>query len=127
MKRYEKNAAAIGLTRAAALACTPEKSGQVTETHLEDGSLRLDYTVAVRPWFSGVLKRLGVGADGRIEKKLQLDELGTQVWKLVDNRKTVREIVREFARLHQLMEKEAEVAVTRFLRELGKRGLIGLR
>jgi hypothetical protein len=74
-----------------------------------------------------VLKRLGVGADGRIEKKLQLDELGTQVWKLVDNRRTVREIVREFARSHQLMEKEAEVAVTRFLRELGKRGLIGLR
>ncbi|KPJ77449.1 MAG: hypothetical protein AMJ54_08065 [Deltaproteobacteria bacterium SG8_13] len=127
MKRFEKRAAAIGLTRSEALACIPEKSRQVKETILEDGNVLLDYTVTVRPWFSGLLKRMGVGADGRIAKKLQLDELGTQVWALVDNRKTVREIVRDFALSHQLMEKEAEVAVTRFVRELGKRGLIGLR
>ena len=127
MNRFEKNAAAMGLTRSEALACTPEKSGQVKETVLADGNVLLDYTVSVRPWFSGLLKRLGAGNDGRIKKKLQLDELGTQVWSMVDNRKTVREIVTEFARSHQLMEKEAEVAVTQFLRELGKRGLIGLR
>ena len=127
MKRFEKNAAAIGLTRAEALECTPAKSRQVKETILEDGNLLLDYTVSVRPWFSGLLKRLGAGTDGRIAKQLQLDELGTQVWGLVDNRRTVRQIVQEFARSHRLMEREAEVAVTRFLRELGKRGLVGLR
>jgi hypothetical protein len=94
---------------------------------MEDGNLMLDYTVSVRPWFAGLLKRLGAGTDGRIAKKLQLDELGTQVWGMVDSHRTVRQIVQEFARTHQLMEKEAEVAVTRFLRELGKRGLVGLR
>ena len=127
MKRFEKHAAAIGLTRAEALDCTPEKSNQVKETVMEDGNLLLEYTVSVRPWFAGMLKRLGVGTDGRIAKKLQLDELGTQVWGLVDNHRTVRQIVKEFARCHKLMEREAEVAVTRFLRELGKRGIVGLR
>jgi hypothetical protein len=126
MKRFEKNAAAIGLTRTEALACTPAKSSRVKETIMEDGNLMLDYTVSVRPWFAGLLKRLGAGTDGRIAKKLQLDELGTQVWGMVDSHRTVRQIVQEFARTHQLMEKEAEVAVTRFLRELGKRGLVGL-
>ena len=55
MNRFEKNAAAIGLTRSEALACRPEKSGQVKETVLEDGNVLLDYTVSVRPWFSGLL------------------------------------------------------------------------
>ena len=127
MKRFEKNAAADGFSRSEALACIPQKRGQVKETIGEDGNVLLDYTVSVRPWFTGLLKRMGVGADGRINKKLQLDELGTQVWGMLDNRKTVRQIVREFARSHQLMEREAEVAVTQFLRELGKRGLIGVR
>ncbi len=127
MKRFEKKAAARGFTRSDALACTPEKTRQVEETVLEDGNVLLDYTVSVRPWFTGLLKRLGAGSDGRIKKKLQLDELGMQVWSLVDGSKTVRDIVRHFARVHQLPEREAEVAVTRFLRELGKRGLIGLR
>ena len=110
-----------------ALACIPEKSGQVRETVGEDGNLLLDYTVSVRPWFAGLLKRLGVGSDGRINKKLQLDELGTQVWGMVDSRRTVRDIVQHFAGEHRLPEREAEAAVTRFLRELGKRGLVGLR
>ena len=126
MKRFEKNAAANGLTRAEALACTPAKSNRVKETVMEDGNLLLEYTVSVRPWFAGILKRLGAGTDGRIAKKLQLDELGTEVWGMVDNNRTVRQIVTEFARTHQLMEREAEVAVTRFFRELGKRGLVGL-
>ena len=127
MKRFNKKAKAVGLTRSEALACRPEKSRQVTETQLKDGSVLLDYTVTVRPWFSGLLRRLGAASDGRIHKKLQLDELGTQVWVLVDNRKTVREIVQHFARAHQIPGREAEVAVTRFLRELGKRGLIAMR
>ena len=127
MNRTKINATAGGLTRSAALACIPEKFEPVRETVLEDGNLLLDYTVSVRPWFSGLLKRLGVGSDGRIKKKLQLDELGTQVWGMVNSRRTVREIVQLFARAHQLPEREAEAAVTRFLRQLGKRGLIGLR
>jgi hypothetical protein len=39
----------------------------------------------------------------------------------------VRQLIDTFARTHQLEPREAEVAVTQFLRELGRRGLIGMR
>jgi hypothetical protein len=60
-------------------------------------------------------------------KKLQLDALGTEVWELLDGGTRVRDVIRQFAARHRLQQRETELAVTRFLRELGKRGLIGLR
>ena len=60
-------------------------------------------------------------------RKLQLDELGTQVWDLIDGRITVQSLIQRFADNYQLQLKEAEVSVTRFLRELGQRGIVGLR
>jgi hypothetical protein len=73
-----------------------------------------------------VAKRLG-GSSARVQtKKLQLDAMGTAVWDLVDGKRSVRGIVRIFAETHRLENKEAEVSVTSFIRELGKRGLLGL-
>jgi hypothetical protein len=74
-----------------------------------------------------VAKRLG--GSGKIvqTKKLQLDSMGTAVWDLVDGSRSVRRIVQIFAEAHRLENKEAEVSVTSFIRELGQRGLIGLR
>ena len=126
MKAFEKKKPDVRPTRSESLACIPQKTPQVAEKILEDGNVLLDYTITVRPWFAGFLRRFGTVSDGRIKKQLQLDELGTQVWQMVDSRKSVRDLIQQFARTHQLPEREAEVAVTRFLRELGKRGLIGL-
>jgi len=53
--------------------------------------------------------------------------LGTEVWELLDGGTRVRDVIRQFAARHSLHQREAELSVTRFLRELGKRGLIGLR
>ena len=76
---------------------------------------------------AALMRRIG-GAQGRpVERKLELDALGTQVWDLVNGRRSVRRLVREFAAAHKLPSREAEVAVTQFLRELGRRGLIGLK
>ena len=61
------------------------------------------------------------------QERLQLDNLGTEVWKMIDGKRTVRDIVDAFAETHQLEGREAEMAVTQFLRDLGKRGLIGLQ
>jgi len=40
--------------------------------------------------------------------------------------RSLRRIVAAFAAAHQLEAREAEIAVTQFVRELGRRGLIGL-
>ncbi len=60
-------------------------------------------------------------------RKLHLDTLGTDAWNLVDGKSTVMGIIDAFATQHQLYHKEAEVSVTLFLRELGKRGILGMK
>jgi hypothetical protein len=127
MKFLRKQSQDVGITRAEALEHTPIKNVQTEETRLDSGEILLVYTVAIRPWFTGLVKRFGGTSDGRFQKRLQLDLLGSEVWDLLDGQRSVREVIRQFARRHQLHPREAEVAVTRFLRDLGKRGLVGLR
>ncbi|MBW2030570.1 MAG: PqqD family protein [Deltaproteobacteria bacterium] len=115
------------MTRTEALDCVPLKNPRIRESRLESGEVLLSYTVKVRPWFSGLVRRLGKEREIVQSKKIQLDELGTTVWDLIDGGRSVRAIVREFSEGYQLENKEAEVSVTSFLRELGKRGLVGLR
>jgi hypothetical protein len=127
MKLFRKRFQKTQITRAEALEYIPVKNVQTEETRLDSGEILVVYTVTVRPWFSGLVKRFGGTSDGKFQKKLQLDLLGSEVWDLLDGQRSVREVVRQFALRHQLHPREAEVAVTRFLRDLGKRGLVGLR
>ena len=76
---------------------------------------------------AGMARWLGRSTDRIQTKKIQLDTLGTSVWEQMDGKRSIREIIQEFVRKHQLHPKEAEVAVTQFLRNLGKRGLIGIK
>ncbi len=115
------------LTRGEALACVPMRNPQVQSRQNEAGELMLTYPTVFKPWFAALARRLGADATTERIKKLQLDAMGSATWKLVDGQSTVRSIVTRFARQYQLHEREAEVAVTQFLRELGRRGLIALR
>ncbi|MFZ0612663.1 MAG: PqqD family protein [Desulfobacterales bacterium] len=116
-----------GPTREEALACIPFKNEQVEFFRQESGDLLLSYPETVRPWLGGILRRRQPKSRRTYLKKLQLDRLGTEVWELLDGDTRVRDIIGQFAARHRLRQREAELAVTRFLRELGKRGLIGLR
>ncbi len=114
------------MSRAAALNCRPAKSLHITESRLETGEVFLEYPLTVRPWLAAVAKRLGKSRDVVQIKKLQLDTMGTAVWDLVDGHRSVGRIVKIFAETHRLDNKEAEVSVTSFIRQLGQRGLLGL-
>ncbi len=127
MKVFRKNPRESHLLRTAALKYRPAKSLHITESRLETGEVLLEYPLTVRPWFAAVVKRLGGPRDSVQTKKLQLDAMGTAVWDLVDGNRSVRRIVQIFAETHRLENKEAEVSVTSFIRELGQRGLLGLR
>ncbi len=115
------------MTRAEALKFAPVRSTRIQESHLESGEIILSYPVDIKPWVDRIAKRFGVKESKPIEKKLQLDEFGTVVWEQINGERSVRQIIQWFAKKYQLHTKEAEVSVTRFLRELGKRGLIGLK
>jgi len=127
MRVFKKKPTQPSISRTEALDRIPVKSIQITETRLETGEIVISYPVTMRPFFAGLIKRFG-GPEVQIQmKKLQLDELGTSVWDMIDGKFSVRKLVERFAKTHQLEAREAEVSVTQFIRELGRRGLIGLR
>lgn len=127
MRPFKRTKRAEGPKRSEALDCIPIKNDEIEESRLESGELLLCYPMIIRPWLAGLFKRLGGNSERTVIKKLQLDTLGAEVWELIDDDARVRDVIRRFASNHRLTQREAEVAVTRFLRELGKRGLIGLR
>ena len=128
MKVFDKRASEkYQVSREQALKSIPVKNIQISEELSEGGEVIIHYLTTMRPWISKLVNRLG-GAEVQPQtKKLQLDQLGTEVWKLIDGNRSVRLIIRAFAESNQLQTREAEVAVTQFIRDLGKRGLIGLR
>jgi hypothetical protein len=109
-----------------AMACIPVKSAVVTAYRTDADVIRLRYPLVVKPWIADLAKRFGAAANAPPARQLELDELGTLTWALIDGERTVRDIVRQFARQTRVHPKEAEAAVTRFLRELGRRGIIGM-
>ena len=114
-------------SREDAINCVPAKRTDISESRLETGEVLLVYPLTVRPLFAMMLRRLRQESQPPPMKKLQLDQLGSGVWMMIDGRRTVQQIIQWFAKEHTLQQKEAELSVTAFLRELGRRGLIGMK
>ncbi len=127
MRVFKKKLQRSSISRAEALDRIPVKNLQISENRLETGEVVINYPVTMRPFFAGLVKRFGGPEVQTQMKKFQLDELGTAVWNLMDGKRSVRQLVKIFAGTHRLEPREAEVAVTQFIRELGRRGLIGMR
>jgi len=115
------------MSRAQALRCRPIKSEDITEIRLESGEVLIEYPLTLRPLAAAIARRLGTSGTVWKTKKLQLDALGTSVWDLFDGRRSVSQVIEIFARTHRLESREAEVSITRFIQELGRRGILGLR
>ncbi len=127
MRVFKKKPKGPSINRAEALDRIPVKNLQISEDRLETGEVVINYPVTMRPFFAGLVKRFGGPEVQTQMKKFQLDELGTAVWNLMDGKRSVRQLVKIFAGTHQLEAREAEVSVTQFIRQLGRRGLIGMR
>jgi hypothetical protein len=110
-----------------ALAYYPVKNSSVLEVELETGEIMLTYPLILRPWFLNLARRIGLRSEEPLTRKLQLDAIGSLTWTLLDGKRTVLDLVNLLCRRYNLNGREAEVAMTSFLRELGRRGLIGLR
>ena len=114
-------------SRSAALEYRPVKNREVLEEELETGGILLTYPLILRPWFLSLAKRLGLRSKEPLARKLQLDEMGSLTWNFLDGKRSVQDLVDLVCRRYNLNKREAEIAMTEFLRELGRRGLIGLR
>ena len=68
---------------------------------------------------------LGLIVAAPLRKTVALDEMGSFVWNLCDGEHSVSEIASLLARKHKLNRREAILSLSTFLRDLGKRRLIG--
>lgn len=127
MKVFKNRHRQSPVSRSQALDCRPAKSLHIAETRLENGEVLLEYPLTVKPWIAALARRFGGPTQPVHTKKLQLDAMGSAVWDLVDGNRSVRRIVQIFAETHRLENREAEVSVTTFIKQLGQRGLLGLR
>ena len=114
------------LSREEALNCIPVKSAAIQATQTPEGMVRLRYPLVLKPWIAELAQRFSGAQYTPPSRQLELDELGSLTWDLINGKQTVRGIVRQFSGQTQVHPKEAEAAVTRFLRELGRRGIVGM-
>ncbi|WP_245577158.1 PqqD family protein [Maridesulfovibrio zosterae] len=107
------------------MACKPIKNRDIDESVTEKGLIQLSYPLRLKPLFADVAKRFGMWREGSPPtKKLELDEMGTLVWEMIDGNTSVKKIANKFAETYKVLPREAEVATASFLKDLGKRGLI---
>ena len=125
-KRRSSRPALSPADRRKALNRAPQKNTAVEEQELSNGCVRLIYPIEPHPRMLALITLMGRTPTLR-ERKLELDEMGTMVWKMIDGRTTVRDLIDAFAARYQTHPRETEVAMTSFIRSLGKKGLIGLK
>ncbi len=118
---------APALTREQALSCIPVKNNVVDWQIIDSGFVQIEYVLLLKPFLLSIFKRFDTSRSTPPTRKLQLDALGSQVWQLIDGRRSTGDLIEEFARIHRISVPEAEQSITAFLRELGRRGLIALR
>jgi hypothetical protein len=124
MKLFNNKDKEQGLTRTEALACIPQKSPSVTWEILENGEIIVEYPLDIKPFFLQIAARFQKKQEKKLTKKIQLDNLGSIVWEIVDGKRDVKSIIKQFAADTGISLHEAEVSITAFFRDLGRRGLI---
>ncbi|MFT5700310.1 MAG: hypothetical protein ACI8ZB_003184 [Desulforhopalus sp.] len=112
------------ITRTESLACIPERSSAVTWDEQENGEITIEYPLPLKPFFISLAKKFNKTEEPKLTKKLQLDSIGSKVWMLIDGSTDVKSIIKAIVPGTGLSLQEAEISVTTFLRELGRRGLI---
>lgn len=84
-----------------------------------DGTVTL--TVPRTDWVGRLLRWLTARP---LKRRIELDEIGSLVWKLCDGQHTVGEIADALVQRYQLMRREALASLAEFLTQLRKRGAV---
>jgi hypothetical protein len=109
------------LTRDQSMEAKPVSCVIDARSPLPDGGERL--TVRVR---STGTQRWLLRAPEFVTRKFELDKVGIEVLAMCDGEKSVRYIVKKFAKEYKIDEHEAEKAVVTFLRMLIRKGLVAV-
>jgi hypothetical protein len=108
------------LTRRQALSALPFRNPLVTAENLENGEKAITIPRRNDP----LARILGLIFAVPKQRRIILDVVGADIWEECDGSHTVADIIAEVAEKYRLDRKEAEVSVTAYMRQLGKRALI---
>ena len=127
MPWFKKSPPLPTIPRAEALNMVPVRNTEVQESSIADGLIQLAYPLAIKPWFGRMAEKVGLWDKRPMIKEIELDEMGTFVWKLIDGEHSVRQIAEAFVSHYEVQPREAELSVTAFIKTIGQRGIIGLK
>ena len=88
-----------------------------------EGPVRLEYPLVLPRWLGRLLP---AGRIARLRRTLELDAMGTFVWNHIDGQRSVRQLAELVAERYRCLPREAEESVAIFIRELGRRNILGL-
>jgi len=111
------------LSREQSMASMPIRNPMLKVETEDDGMVHLSIP-RKDAWWIKLLSRVFYVPKRR---KLALDELGSYVWGLCDGETTVRSLIDKFCKKYKLNRKEAEVSMVTYLKQLAKKGLIGIQ
>jgi hypothetical protein len=61
-----------------------------------------------------------------VSRNVELDAIGIEVFDMCDGKTSVRQITRRFAKQYKVDPQEAEIAVTTFIRQMMRKGLVSM-
>ncbi len=91
-----------------------------------NGDTLILYVPLRQRWWMGPPFCWMPGVNFRKEKGVALDRLGQEVWKGINGRRSVEQLVERFAEKHKVRFHEARISVMTFLRMLMQRELIAV-
>lgn len=107
----------------AALNAVPVLSAALRLQVTDQGLVRITYPATLRPWLARLLPR----NTSLPMRTLELDTMGSFVWKHIDGSNSVRHLAEIVEKQYKCHPAEARQAVATFIRQLGQRGILGLR
>ena len=121
---FWKKRAPPNLSRTESLNAVVVASGGVLVREDAKGTITLVVPFKASPLVDRLSRWLGTTSGG--ERKVELDEVGSFVWRMCDGRTTVREMIPRLADRYKMNRKEAEVSLTTFLRTLAGKRLVAV-
>ncbi|ACU88470.1 PqqD family protein [Desulfomicrobium baculatum] len=110
-------------SKADALCAVPVPMPGIRATVSDQGLVRISHPATLKPW----LARLLPASVALPLRTLELDAMGTFVWNNIDGTATVDDLAHQVAEHYSCLPAEAQQAVAMFIRQLGQRGILGLR
>jgi hypothetical protein len=98
------------------------RNPQVQEKDLPDGRIELSLPYR-KPWMVRMFSREGRKT---FLRRFELDEIGADLWRLADDKRTVAELVAHLARTQNLDPQQAQTSMISYVHMLMTRGLVGL-